>query len=27
MAEELNEYQCRLAEWTRSEGMQKRGAG
>jgi hypothetical protein len=27
MAEELNEYHCRLAEWTRSEGMQKRGPG
>jgi hypothetical protein len=26
MAKELNEYQCRLAEWTRSAGIQKRGA-
>jgi hypothetical protein len=25
MANELNEYQCRLAEWTRSAEMQKRG--
>jgi hypothetical protein len=26
MAKELNEYQCRLAEWSRSAGIQKRGA-
>ena len=26
MADELNEYQCRLAEWTRGAGTQKRGA-
>jgi hypothetical protein len=26
MARELNDYQCRLAEWMRSTGMQKRGA-
>jgi hypothetical protein len=25
MAKELNEYQCRLAEWARTAGTQKRG--